>query len=299
MISLAPEQLRGSYPPLVTPFRSGRVDLETYESLVDFQIQSGSHGVVVAGTTGEPALLTLDERKALAASAVSAAAGQIPVMVATGAPSLADTVELTVHAENIGAAAVLVVTPAFTRPPQRGLVGFYEAVCNCTSKPVLMYHIPGRSATTATVDTLEAIAERCDNFVGAKHASTDLAWVTEVLLRLGADFRIFVGLEELSLPMLAVGAAGMVNAVSNVFPAAIAALYQAVQDEKLIEARRLHQSLWELNKSVFFDTNPIPIKYMMRRRGLLASNEERLPMAAATPETERRCDLVLAAVDGL
>jgi 4-hydroxy-tetrahydrodipicolinate synthase len=299
MMPLAHNELRGSFPPLVTPFRDGRVDLETYESLVDYQIQSGSHGIVVAGTTGEPALLTLDERKALAATAVSAAAGRVPVMVATGAPSLADTVELTAHADDIDAAALLVVTPAFTRPPQRGLVGFYEAVCSYTRKPVLMYHIPGRSATTATVDTLEAIAERCDNFVGAKHASTDLGWVTEVLLRLGTDFRIFVGLEELSLPMLAVGASGMVNAVSNVFPAAIAALYQAVQDEKLTEARRLHQSLWELSKSVFFDTNPIPIKYMMRRRGLLPSNEERLPMAAATPDVERRCDQVLAAVAGL
>lgn len=299
MIALAPNELRGSFPPLVTPFRDGCIDLETYESLVHFQIESGSHGIVVAGTTGEPALLTAAERKTLAATAVSAAAGKVPVMVATGAPSLAETVELTTHAEDVGAAAVLVVTPPFTRPPQRGLVGFYEEVCRCTDKPVLMYHIPGRSAITATVDTLEAIAERCDNFVGAKHASTDLGWVTDVLLRLGADFRIFVGLEECSLPMLAVGAAGMVNAVSNVFPTAIAALYQAVQDEKLTEARRLHQALWELNKSVFFDTNPIPIKYMMRQRGLIPSNEERLPMAPATPDVERLCDGVLAAATRL
>lgn len=299
MMSLAPNELRGSFPPLVTPFRNGRIDLDTYESLVGFQLDSGSHGIVVAGTTGEPALLTTAERKSLAATAVRAAAGKMPVMVATGAPSLAETVELTTHAEETGAAAVLVVTPAFTRPPQRGLVAFYETVCRCTDKPVLMYHIPGRSAITASVDTLEAIAERCDNFVGAKHASTDLTWVTDVLLRLGADFRIFVGLEECSLPMLAVGAAGMVNAVSNVFPAAIAALYEAVQDEKLTEARRLHQALWDLNKSVFFDTNPIPIKYMMCRRGLIPSNEERLPMAPATPDVERLCDAVLAAAAGL
>jgi 4-hydroxy-tetrahydrodipicolinate synthase len=295
MISLAANELRGSFPPLVTPFRNGAIDLDTYQSLVEFQVESGSHGVVVAGTTGEPALLTVAERKALAATAVTAARGRVPVMVATGAPSLAETIELTEHAEDIGVAAILVVTPAFTRPPQRGLVGFYEAVCRGTGKPVLMYHIPGRSAVTATVDTVEAIAERCDNFVGAKHASTDLAWVTEVLLRVGPDFRVFVGLEECSLPMLAVGAAGMVNAVANVFPAAIAALYQAVCDEKLSEARRLHQALWELNKSVFFDTNPIPIKYMMRQRGLIPSNEERLPMAAATRDVERRCDQVLAA----
>ncbi len=299
MISLGPNELRGSFPPLVTPFDDGQIDLETYEALVSFQIESGSHGIVVAGTTGEPALLTLAERKALATAAIGAAAGKVPVMVATGAPSLAETLELTRHAEDVGAAAMLVVTPAFTRPPQRGLVGFYEKVCRSTSKPVLMYHIPGRSATTATVETVEAIAERCDNFVGAKHASTDLGWVTDVLLRLGADFRIFVGLEEFSLPMLAVGAAGMVNAVSNVFPAAVAALYEAVQDEKLTEARRLHQALWDLNKSVFFDTNPIPIKYMMLKRGLIPSNEERLPMAPATPDTQQRCDSILAAAIGL
>src|SRR5207245_1634475 len=108
----------------------------------------------------------------------------------------------------------------------------------------------------------------------AKHASTDLAWVTDVLLRLGPQFRIFVGLEEVTLPMLAVGATGMVNAAANVFPAPIVALYQAVQDEKLAEARRLHQLLWQLNRSVFFDTNPIPVKYMMRQRGLIPTNEE-------------------------
>ncbi|ORW41787.1 4-hydroxy-tetrahydrodipicolinate synthase [Mycobacterium paraense] len=299
MIALAPEELRGSYPPLVTPFADGRVDLGTYEKLVDFQIQSGSHGIVVAGTSGEPALLTVAERKELAATAIRAAAGRLPVMVATGAPSLAETIELTRHAEDIGAAAVLVVTPAFTRPPQRGLIEFYEVVCRNTSKPVLLYHIPVRSAVSVTVDSLEAIAERCDNFVGAKHASTDLGWVTDALLRLGPQFRIFVGLEEVSLPMLTVGAAGMVNAVANVFPAPIAALHQAVQDEKLAEARRLHQALWQLNQSVFFDTNPIPVKYMMRQRGLIPTNEERLPMAPATPEVERRCDAVLAAAASL
>jgi len=220
-------------------------------------------------------------------------------MVATGAPSLADTLELTAHAESIGATAVLVVTPAFTRPPQRGLVAFYEQVCHSTNLPVLMYHIPGRAAINATVDTVEAIAQRCPNFIGAKHAATDLGWVTEVLVRLGPDFRIFVGLEEVSLPMLAVGAAGMVNAVANVFPAPVAALYQAVQDGKLAEARRLHEALWGLNKSVFFDTNPIPVKYMMVKRGLIPSNEERLPMAPATPEIEQRCDAVLAAASHL
>jgi 4-hydroxy-tetrahydrodipicolinate synthase len=297
MIALPDAALRGSYPPLVTPFRDGEVDVAAFEALVEFQTSGGSHGVVVAGTSGEPALLTLAERKALASAAIKVADSRIPVIVATGAPSLPDTLELTAHAEQAGAAALLVVTPAFTRPPQRGLVAFYEAVCRSTALPVLMYHIPGRSGVHVDADTLTEIATRCGNLAGVKHASADLSWVTDVILRLGPDFRVLAGLEELSFPMLAAGAAGMVNAVANIFPGPVARLYEAVRAGDLAEGRRLHQALWELSKAVFLDTNPIPIKYMMRRRGLIPSNEERLPMAAASAETERKCDQVLAVAE--
>ncbi len=299
MLSPTEASLRGSYPPLVTPFRDGEIDLDTYESLIEFQIASNSHGIVVAGTSGEPALLTLAERKALASTAVRVAAGRIPVLVATGAQSLADTLELSAHAEAVGAAGLLVVTPAFTKPPQRGLVAFYKVVCDSTALPVLMYHIPGRSAVAVEVETLAEIATGCENLVGVKHASTDLSWVTDVLLRLGPDFRILVGLEELSFPMLAVGATGLVNAVANLFPGPVAALYGAVCDGNLAEAKRLHQALWQLNKAVFLDTNPIPVKYMMYRRGLLPTNEERLPMVAATPAVQQLCDQVLGIADRL
>lgn len=294
MMPLAGSALRGSLPPLVTPFLDGAVDIAVYESLVEFQIQSGSHGVVVAGTSGEPALLTLGERKTLASAAVKVAGGRVPVIVAVGAPSLADTLELTEHAEQAGASALLVVTPAFTRPPQRGLIQFYQAVCRATALPVLMYHIPGRAAVQVDVATIAEIAESCGNLVGAKHASADLSWVSDVLLRIGPEFRILAGLEELSFPMLAVGAAGMVNAVANVFPGPVARLYEAVHAGDLAGARHLHQALWGLSKAVFLDTNPIPIKYMMRQRGLIPSNEERLPMAPASAEVEQRCDEVLA-----
>lgn len=299
MISLLETALRGSYPPLITPFSDGDVDLDTYQALVEFQVSSGSHGIVVAGTSGEPALLTLAERKSLASAAIKVADGRIPVVVATGASALGDTLELTEHAERAGASALLVVTPSFTKPPQRGLVGFYGTVCRSTSLPVLMYHIPGRAGIDVTVDTLAEIADGCENLVGVKHASTDLGWVTDVLLRLGPDFRVHVGLEELSFPMLAVGAAGMVNAVANVFPDAVARLYQAVRDGDLVEGRRMHQALWPLNKAVFADTNPIPIKYMMSKRGLIPTNEERLPMSSATPDVERLCDQALAAVESM
>jgi 4-hydroxy-tetrahydrodipicolinate synthase len=285
--------LRGSYPPLVTPFRDGAVDRETFARLVDHQIANGSHGVVVCGTTGEPTALTGAERTELVRTAVRAARGRVPVVAATGSQSHAETVELTAAAARAGADALLVVTPYFIRPPQRGLAQYFIDVAGRARRPVLIYHIPGRAAVNLEVATLARIVEAAPNVVGIKHAANDLAFATEVVARFGAGFRLFVGLEELSFPMLAIGAAGMMNAVANVAPRQVADLYESVARGDLDAARRLHHALFELNQAVFFDTNPIPVKYMMRRLGLLAANEHRLPMVPAGPELERRLDGVL------
>lgn len=286
-------RLRGSYTPLVTPFREGEVDLATYERLVEYQADGGSQGVVVAGTSGEPSTLTLGERNELLQVAVSAAAGRIDVVAATGSQSHRETVELTEAAERIGADAVLIVTPYYIKPPQRGLAQYFIDVGSRVDLPVLMYHIPGRAGVTIEIDTLAEIADGLPNFVGMKHASSDLGLVTETILRLGSDIRIFVGLEELSLPMLALGACGVMNAVGNLAPGPVADLWQAVREGDLREAQRLHYALFELNRAVFWDTNPIPIKYMMSELGLIDGNEHRLPMSPATPELEVRLDALL------
>lgn len=289
----APETLRGSFPPIVTPFREGKVDFECFETLVERQISEGSHGLLINGTTSEPSTLTLEERNQLVDLAVRVSGARVPVCAATGSQSYAETVALTEHADRVGADALLIVTPYYIRPPQRGLVEYYVDLAGRSERPVMIYHIPGRTAVSLELDSLEAIAERAPTLVGMKHASTDLGYVTEALRRLGEDFRIFVGLEELSLPMMSVGACGMMNAVGNIAPGPVAALYEAVAAGRLAEARRLHESLWELNKSVFFDTNPIPVKYMLRRMGVTERNEHRLPMMPALPALETRLDAVL------
>lgn len=290
---LSPTSLVGSYTPVVTPFADRRVDVGTFEALVDRQATHGSQGVVVTGTSGEPSLLTSAERLELVRAAVRAADGRLPVVASTGTESLAATLELSAEAEKAGAHALLVVTPYYIRPPQRGLEEYFVQVANRVDLPVLIYHIPGRASVTLEVATIAAITERASNVVGMKHASAELAIVTEVLHRLGPEFRVFVGLEELSLPMLAVGGCGLMNAVGNLVPDRVAALWHAVDSGDLAGARKVHDELWELNKAVFFDTNPIPIKYMLRRMGVLPNNEHRLPMASATPELEVRLDAVL------
>ena len=294
MIQLPDTFLKGSYPPLITPFdHDGAIDFASFERLIDYQIAQGSHGLVISGTSAEPSVLTLVERKQLLEVAIRVAGKRVPVVCASGSQSFAETAELTEHAAAAGADALLIVTPYYIRPPQRGLAAYFVELGKRSDLPLLMYHIPGRAAVTVTIDTLEQVAEGMPHFVGMKHASNELSLVTEALQRFGPNFRIFVGLEELSFPMLAIGASGMVNAVSNIAPRAVADLYQAMADGDLARGRALHFELFELNRAVFFDTNPIPMKYMARKLGLIRDNGHRLPMMRATLELESRLDRVL------
>ena len=294
MMRLEPHFLRGSYPPLITPFRNGAVDYTKFTEMVEQHAAEGSHGIVVTGTTGEPSSLTTGERARLVETAVKAASRRIPVVAATGSQSLAETLEITAAAEKAGADALLIVTPYYIKPSQAGLVEYFAAIGQRTTLPLMIYHIPGRAAVSVTAPTVERIAERVPTLVGMKHAANDLELVTEILSSLGLEFRIFCGLESLSLPMLAVGAAGLMNAVGNLAPARVAALYNQLAKGNWNEARKLHFELFELNRAIFLDTNPIPLKYMMHRLGLLESAELRLPLVPLDAERGKILDAVLA-----
>ena len=286
-------RLKGSIPPLITPFRGGNVDYDAYATMVEFQIREGSHGILVNGTTSEPASLTVEERNRIVDVAIATACARVPIVAATGSQSLAETEALTDHAVRAGADALLIVTPYYSKPPQRGLIDYYLHLAARHDRPWMVYHIPGRTAVSVTLDTLKALRDASPTFVGMKHAVNDLGFASECLTEFGPDFRIFVGLEELSFPMMAVGACGLMNAVGNLRPRVLAELCEAVWKSDIPAARALHERLLELNKAVFFDTNPIPIKYMMKRLGLIPENEHRLPMVPATPELQRRLDSVL------
>jgi 4-hydroxy-tetrahydrodipicolinate synthase len=201
---------------------------------------------------------------------------------------------LTEHALSEGADALLIVTPYYIRPPQRGLIAYYLELAAGHDVPWMVYHIPGRTAVSVTLDTLKTLKDKSPNFVGIKQAVNDLGFVSECLHELGSDFKVFVGLEELSFPMMAVGACGLMNAVGNLRPGVLAEMCEAMFGNNMAAARKLHDQLLEINKAVFFDTNPIPMKYMMKKLGLLAENEHRLPMVPATAELAAKLDGVLA-----
>jgi len=288
-----PEAIKGSVPPLVTPFRAGEVDHKAYADLVEIQVAEGSHGILVNGTTAEPSTLTIEERNRLVDVAIETINGRLPVVVATGSQSLAETKLLTAHAVSAGADALLIVTPYYIRPPQRGLIEYYLDIANQHETPWMIYHIPGRTAVSVTLDSVKELRERSATFVGMKHAVNDLGFVTECLSACGDDFKIFVGLEELSFPMLTIGACGLMNAVGNLRPGVLAEMCQAVWDNDLKKGRELHQRLLEINQAIFYDTNPIPMKYMMKILGFLPENEHRLPMMPASAALEKRLDGVL------
>ena len=287
-------RLKGSIPPIVTPIKEGSVDYDAYSKLVEFQVNEGSHGILVNGTTAEPSTLTAKERNKLVDIAMETVNQQLPVIAATGSQSYEETKFLTQHAVKAGVDALLIVTPYYIKPPQRGLIEYYLKLANQHETPWMIYHIPGRTAINVTLETMLKLRSKSKTFIGMKHAVNDLGFVTECLAGLGKDFKIFVGLEELSFPMMAIGACGLMNAVGNLRPKILSDMCEAIWEKDMDTGQKLHQQLLEINQAVFYDTNPIPIKYMMKRLGIMPNNEHRLPMVAATQELEQKLDNVLS-----
>jgi 4-hydroxy-tetrahydrodipicolinate synthase len=285
--------LKGAFTPLVVPFESGEVDYDRYGKLIEWQIEQGTHGLLVNATSGEPTTLTLEEKARLIEVAVKTSAGRKPVAAGIPAESHSEAVVLLRRAEKAGADALVSVTPYYARPPQRGLIAFFTDLAKRTNLPFLIYHIPGRAAVSVTAETFEVIAERCPNFVGLKNTDDNLALVSRLMSRLGPDFRIFGGLEATAFAMCALGGCGTMITTSNVAPKRIAELNDLCMAGRLPEARTLAIEIDELMTAAFLDTGPIPIKCMMKLMGLIAKNEHRLPMVPATPELEKQLEAVV------
>jgi 4-hydroxy-tetrahydrodipicolinate synthase len=262
--------------------------------LIEWQIEQGTHGLLVNATSGEPTTLTFDEKARLIEVAVKTSRGRKPVVAGIPAESHAEAVNLLAKAQAAGADAVVSVTPYYVRPPQRGLVAFFADLANRTRLPFLIYHIPGRAAVSVTAATFESIAERAPNFVGLKNTDDDLALVSRLMSRLGPDFRIFGGLESTAFAMSALGGCGTMITTSNIAPKQVAHLNELCMAGKLFEAQKLALELDELMTAPFLDTGPIPIKCMMKLMGLMPTNEHRLPMVPAAPELEQRLEAIVA-----
>ena len=264
----AKRKLRGSICPVVTPFtEDGAIDEKAFVELINWQIESGSHGISVTGTSGEPSSLTMDERKRVMALAKETIDGRVFFAPGTGSTNHDETMELTKYAEEIGADAAMVIVPYYNRPNQEALYQHFKTVADSVSTPIIIYNIPGRSAVNMEVSTMKRLAEDCPNIVGVKEANKDFEHVNRVLLNCGRDFLLYSGIELLCYPMLAIGGAGFISATANVEPVKVAELYNAWEAGDVARCQDLHFELMPLNDVLFKDTNPGPAKVALGMMG--------------------------------
>ena len=282
----AKKKLRGSICPVITPFtEDGAIDEKTFIELINWQIESGSHGISVTGTSGEPSSLTIAERKRVMALAGETIAGRVPFSPGTGSTNHDETMELTKYAEELGADAAMVIVPYYNKPNQEALYQHFKTVADSVRIPIIIYNIPGRAAVNMEVSTMKRLAEDCLNIIGVKEANKDFEHVNRVLLNCGRDFLLFSGIELLCYPMLAIGGAGFISATANVEPKKVAELYNAWIAGDVARAQDLHFELMPLNDVLFKDTNPAPVKVALGMMGK-ATPKLRMPLGLPTKELQ-------------
>ena len=266
---------------MVTPFRDGGLDLEATAQLVDFMIEGGVEGLVVSGSTGEAATCTVDERRTLWRFTRERARSRVPVIAGTGTHNTAESVTLTRMAEELGLDGAMVATPYYNKPTPRGQVAHFSAVAKATKLPLVLYNVPGRTATNTMPETLAKLQD-LPNIVAIKEASGSLDQASAVRAR--TRFTLLCGDDSLTLPMMAVGASGVVSVAGNVAPAEMRALCDHARAGRMAQAQAVHQRLLPLFKALFLESNPGPVKCMLAAMGLI-ENELRLPLVPVEPAT--------------
>ena len=284
---------RGSIVPVVTPFKNGAVDYENLTKLINWQIENGSHGISVTGTTGEPTSLTFDERKQVIQVAKEAVNKRVPFVPGTGSTNHAETIELSKYAQSIGVDAILVITPYYNRPSQNGLFLHFDAVAKSVDLPIILYNIPGRSAVNLEVDTVARLREANKNIIGVKESNKDFEHINRLLQKMGRDFFVYSGIELLCYPILAIGGAGYVSATGNLMPKEVAQLYDLVAANKWKEAQDLHYFMMTLNDAIFMEINPVPVKTALGMMSKI-SPEVRLPLSPLSDANREKLKKILA-----
>jgi 4-hydroxy-tetrahydrodipicolinate synthase len=271
----------GSIVAMVTPFRDGKVDWEKLESLVEFHVEKGTNGIVACGTTGESATLSHQEHKEVVKTVIKAARKRLPVIAGTGSNSTAEAVELTRDAEASGADGALLISPYYNRPTQEGIYQHYKKVASSVGIPLIVYNIPARTGSKIEPETLARLSE-IKNVAGVKEATGSVDQAIDVMRLCGDRLAVYSGEDSLTFSLMALGGKGVVSTVANVTPREMSDLTSACLKGDWETGRELQFKLIPLIRSVFIETNPIPVKTALHLMGK-CSPELRLPM---TPMSE-------------
>ena len=285
----------GSFVAIVTPFRKGKIDERALAELIEWQIAKGTNGIVPCGTTGESATLSYEEHNRVIELTVEVVNRRVPVVAGTGSNSTDEAIALTKHAKQTGVDGALLITPYYNKPTQEGLYRHYKAVSEAVDLPLVLYNIPGRTGVNmvpATIARLSAIK----TIVGVKEGSGSVQQASEVVQMCGDRLTVLAGDDALTLPMMAVGAKGVITVTANLLPTDMANLVKAFAAGKIDEARRIHFKLSPLFAALFYETNPIPVKEALGMMGKI-DPELRLPLCPMAQDTREKLSRVMKDLD--
>ena len=278
---------KGSNVALVTPFKNGKLDDETYIKLIHFHIENGTNGLVPAGTTGESPTLSHNEHERVIDLCVKESNGKLPVFAGTGSNSTEEAISLTTHAEKMGADGALIVTPYYNKPTQEGLYQHYKAINDKCGIPILIYNIPGRSVIDMSVETMARLFE-LKNIIGVKDATGDLTRVDKTLKKLGKDFIQLTGNDDNALEFNRKGGVGAISVTANIAPKLCSDFQRfskSNNDNEIKKAERLNEILQPVHHAMFVESNPSPVKYAAKLLDL-CDDDVRLPLVKVTDTTK-------------
>lgn len=277
----------GSAVALVTPFdKNGEVNYFELKKLIDFQIANGTKAIVILGTTGEASTISREERTKIIKFSVCMVAKRVPLIVGTGSNSTKIAVELTKEAEELGADAALVVTPYYNKCNQQGLFEHYKTIAQNTNLPVILYNVPSRTGVNILPETVKLLS-KIKNIVGIKEASGNLLQIQKIIQTAPQDFALYCGDDNLTLPLISIGAKGVISVTANVLPNEVSYLCDEALSGDFFNAKRWADFLFKINNALFLDVNPICVKYYLNLIGFNVG-KPRLPLTEPSSEIKRQ-----------
>ena len=272
----------GAITALVTPFRNGGIDEEAFRAHIEWQLEQGIHALLPCGTTGESATMTHEEHESAIRICIEQVKGRVPVLAGSVSNNTAEAIRLTAFAKKAGADAALLISPYYNKPTQEGIFRHFKAVNDAVALPLFVYNVPGRTGSNILPSTVARMFRELEHVAGIKEATGNLVQVSNILEQCGQDFLLFSGDDFTLLPSLSLGARGVISVTSNIAPARVAALCEAWEKGDAALARRLHFELEPLNRAMFMESNPIPVKTALALMGRM-TDEFRLPLCSMAP----------------
>ena len=282
---------KGCFTAMVTPFRKGEIDEENFRGLIQFQLEKGIDGIVPCGTTGESPTLSYEEHKRIIQITVEEVKGKVPVIAGTGSNSTREAEELTLYAKEAGADAALVITPYYNKPTQKGMEIHYKKLAEI-GLPIIIYNVPSRTGVNIHPSTVGKLS-KVKNIIGIKEASGSMDQVSSIISCTGPEFDVLSGDDSLTLPILALGGVGVISVLSNLLPGEVTQMVRAWLEGDYQRAKELHYKLYPLFKTMFIETNPIPIKTAMAKLNMIPK-EWRSPLSAMEKENEEKLERAMA-----